>query len=148
MVKVSVDSVAVMRRTPTVTEPYSTALQSANSEPSWNVSAPGPATSRTPTKPMPSASHRAGPTVSLNSRAATTVANSGAEKLMAVALASGIRLKAIRMKVCEAHCETLRTTWEPSFSVWNTARPVDGRMKAATHTRPTAQRLNRTSPTG
>ena len=49
-------------------------------------------------------------TVSLSSSAEASVANSGEEKLMAVAPASGIRLNAISRNVCEQPCETERST--------------------------------------
>jgi hypothetical protein len=94
-----------------------------------------------------STDQRTTPTVSRNTTAEMSVANSGAEKLIATALASGIRLKAIRMKVCEKDCEMLRAAWERSLSVRKTLRPVRGSMNIAQQTRPTAQRLNRTSST-
>ena len=108
MVSVSANSVAVMPRTPTVTVPNSTALQSANSDPLWNVSAPGLVTSSTPRKPTIRAPQRTAPTGSLRKTTAATVANSGAEKLIATALASGIRLNAISRKACELACDTPR----------------------------------------
>ena len=64
----------------------------------------------TPQKPTSSAIQRAGPTVSLSSSAEMRAVNSGAEKLMAMAPASGIRLKAISRNVCEHPCETERIT--------------------------------------
>ncbi len=100
MVSVSADSVDVIRRTPTVTVPNSTALASAKAEPIWIVSAPGLVTSNTPAKPTMSAPQRTGPTTSFRIMIAASVANSGAEKLIATALASGIRLKAMTRNVC------------------------------------------------
>ena len=64
----------------------------------------------TPQNPTSSAAQRAGPTASLSSSADTNVANSGEEKLMAMAPASDIRLKAMSRNVCEKACETERMT--------------------------------------
>ena len=86
------DSVLVMPRTATVTLPYITALASANSAPSWSESAPGLVTMRTPKNPISSAAQRTGPDRSLSQTIETSAENSGAEKLMAIAPASGIRL--------------------------------------------------------
>ena len=61
MVSVSVDSVAVMPRTAAVTDPYITALASANRAPTCNVSAPGLVTISTPRKPTSSAVPRRTP---------------------------------------------------------------------------------------
>ena len=82
----------------------------ANSAPIWKVSAPGWVTISTPQKPMSSAAQRERPTTSLSNSADTRVANSGAEKLIAMALASGIRLNAMSRNVCENPCETERIT--------------------------------------
>ena len=84
-----------MPRTPAVTVPNSSALPSAYSAPIWNVSLPGLVTISTPKKPTTSAAHRAGPTGSFRNTTEASAANSGAEKLIAVALASGIMLNAI-----------------------------------------------------
>ena len=64
----------------------------------------------TPQNPTSSAAQRARPTASLSSSADTNVANSGEEKLMAMAPASGMRLNAMSRKVCEKPCETERIT--------------------------------------
>ena len=100
MVRVSADSVWLMPRTAAVTLPYSTALASANSAPMVKLSAPGDTTSSTPQKPTTSARPRARPIGSRSQNAANNVANKGAEKLIAMAPAIGIRLSAIRMQLC------------------------------------------------
>jgi hypothetical protein len=64
----------------------------------------------TPQKPTSSATQRAIPTFSLSSSAEMSTVNSGAEKLMAMAPASGIRLNAISRQVCEQPCESERMT--------------------------------------
>jgi hypothetical protein len=46
----------------------------------------------------------------LSSSAEASVANSGEEKLMAMAPASGIRLNAMSRKLCEQPCDTERST--------------------------------------
>ena len=71
-------------------------------------SAPGAATSNTPTKPAASAQARAEPTFSLSQIAANSVANSGAEKLMATAPPSGISEKATMIRLCATACVVLR----------------------------------------
>src|SRR5215475_2428564 len=111
MVSVSGDSVAVMPRTPTVTVPNRIALASANSDPTWNVSTPGDVTSNTPRNPAISAPQRTGPTDSFRNTIDATVAKSGAEKLIATALARGIRLNATTRKICAHDWETPRTRW-------------------------------------
>ena len=112
-----------MPRTPAVTVPNSTALASANSAPIWNVSPPGLVTISTPRKPTISATQRAVPTASFRKIAEASVANSGAEKLIAVALASGISVNAISSSVCEVNCDMPRSTCAPGRRVWNTAKP-------------------------
>src|SRR5262245_64841761 len=92
-----------MPRTPAVTVPNSTALQSANSAPIWNVSAPGLVTISTPRKPTTKAVARAAPMPSLRKIADASVANSGEEKLMAVTLRSEehtSELQSLRHLVC------------------------------------------------
>ena len=108
MISVFADSVLVMPRTPTVTLPYNTALPSANRAPSENVPAPGRATISTPAKPMRSAPQRAGVARSLSHRIDTSAANSGAEKLIDTALASGISVKASANNVCEVAWDSPR----------------------------------------
>ena len=88
---VLVDSVAVMPRTATVTLPYIMALPSANNAPSVSESAPGSATMSTPRKPDTRTVQRTGPARSPSQMIAISAENSGAEKLMAMAPASGIR---------------------------------------------------------
>jgi hypothetical protein len=102
----------------------------------------------TPMKPITSAAARAGPTASLRKIAEARVANSGEEKLMAVALASGIRLKAISSSDCATVCETPRTRWAPGRLVRNTTSPYIGMMKIAQARKPKNARANKTSPTG
>ena len=77
-----------------------------------------------------------------------SVANSGEEKLIATAPASGIRLNAMTRQVCDRNCENERRTWWRSLRVRNTASPVAGRMNAAHAASETNERVNRTSPTG
>src|SRR5215831_1002952 len=148
IVNVSVDSVAVMPRTPTVTVPNRIALASANSDPAWNVPMPGEVTSNTPRKPMISAPQRTGPTISLRNTTDATVAKRGAEKLIATALASGIRLNAMTRKVCAHAWETLRSVWSRSRLVRNTASPVTGRITRLEPTSAAAARMNSIWPTG
>ncbi len=90
-----------MPRTPAVTVPNRMALPSANRAPIWKVSLPGLVTIKTPRKPTTRTMARCRPIASFRKIAEASVANSGEEKLMAVALASGIRLKAISSKLCE-----------------------------------------------
>jgi hypothetical protein len=148
IVSVSVDSVAVMPRTPAVTVPYSTAFISANSAPSWNVSVPGLVTIRTPRKPRSSAPQRTAPTFSLSTTADASVANSGAEKLIANALASGIRLNASTISVCAVPCDSARSRWAPGRRVRNTASPLRGRMMSAQIASEASVRTSISSPTG
>ena len=61
---------------------------------------PGSVMIRTPKKPISSAVQRATPTASRSSSAETSVENSGAEKLIAMALASGSRVSATMMQIC------------------------------------------------
>ena len=56
--------------------------------------------------------------------------NSGAEKLIAMAPASGIRLKAMTVKVCEIDCDRPRAMCARGRRVANTDKPVNGRMNA------------------
>ncbi len=109
---------------------------------------PGPVTISTPRKPVSSAVQRAGPTASLRKIAEASVANIGAEKLIATALASGIRLKASTISVCEVPCEALRRRWARSRFVRKTASPVRGRMMSAQTASETTVRTNMNSPTG
>ena len=78
----------------------------------------------------------------------TSVVNSGAEKLIAIAPASGTRLNAMIRKVCEQNCENDRITWWRSRRVRNTISPVVGRMNSAQAMSDTSERVNSTSPTG
>ncbi len=145
IVSVSADSVALMPRTAAVTLPNSTALASANNAPLRKLSAPGEATNSTPPKPTISAKARARPTFSFSQSAANKVANSGEEKLMATAPASGIRPSAMTIRLCATACVALRPTWSRRRSVRNTAKPLRGRIsKAQTGSDPSA-RKNSTS---
>ena len=137
-----------MPRTATVTLPYMMALPSANRAPIWNASTPGLVTMITPLKPVSSTVQRAGPARSLSQRIESSAAHSGAEKLMATAPASGIRLTAMTVRVCEIDCESPRAICAPGRLVANTARPVIGSISAAHTTRPDSERMNITSPTG
>ncbi len=98
--------------------------------------------------PTINANQRANPTFSLSSRIATSAVNKGAEKLMATALASGMRLKARIRNVCDTVCDNDRITWSRRRRVWNTASPVCGRMNSAHAISETPARVNKTSPTG
>src|SRR5205085_10048483 len=91
---------------------------------------------------------RACPTASLSSSVETRVANSGEEKLMAMAPASGIMLNAMSRKVCEKPWDTERSAWCDRRRVRYTASPVCGKMKIEQVTSATAVRVNRTSPIG
>ena len=84
----------------------------------------------TPRKPTTSATQRAAPTGSFKKTSEASAANSGAEKLIAVALASGIMLNAISSSVCEVDCDMLRSTWALGRRVWSTAKPAVGSAKA------------------
>ena len=125
-----------MPRTPAVTVPNRMALPSANRAPIWNASLPGLVTIKTPRKPTTRAMARAGPTASFRKIAEASVANSGEEKLIAVALASGIMLKAISSRLCEVVCEALRSRCAPGRLVRNTSSPYIGRMNTAQATSP------------
>src|SRR3954465_3590530 len=99
-------------------------------------------------KPTISATQRARPIDSFRKNSEASVANSGAEKLIAVALASGIIVKAISSSVCEVNCDIERITCATGLRVWNTDIPVVGSAKAENTTNDTSTRLNSTSPTG
>ena len=78
----------------------------------------------------------------------TSAAQSGAEKLMAMAPASGIRLKAMTVNVCEIDCDRPRAMWARGFRVAKTDMPVNGRTNAAHTSSDEKERKNITSPTG
>src|ERR1700732_61869 len=103
---------------------------------------------RTPKKPHRSAVQRAGPALSWSETMDISAANNGAEKLIAMAPASGIRLKARTVKVCEIDCERPRAMWSRGRRVANTETPVNGRTNAAHTTSEENDRKNITSPTG
>ncbi len=86
-----------------------TALISANRAPSVSESAPGSVTMSTPRKPTTSTAAGAPPARSLSHTMDTNAANSGGEKLMATAPASGIRLKASSSAACENDCDRPRS---------------------------------------
>ncbi len=109
------------------------------------VSAPGPATSSTPAKPTTSTSPRTLPTFSFSHSAAASVANSGAEKLMAAAPPSGISPTAMVMQLCATDWVALRAIWAPSRCVRNTAKPCRGRISSAHTSSEPKQRKNSTS---
>ena len=77
-----------------------------------------------------------------------SAAHSGAEKLIAMAPASGIRLKAMTVKVCEIDCDRPRAICAPWRLVANTAKPVTGSTTTAHTTKDEIERKNMTSPTG
>ena len=145
MVSVSADSVLLMPRTAAVTLPSSTALPSANSAPKRKLSAPGPATSITPQKPTSRATSRALPTFSFSHTAAAKAANSGDEKLMATAPASGIMPKAMTMKLCAVACVVLRPKCCLKLLVRNTAKPVRGKIRSEQITSEPSARKHSTS---
>ncbi len=97
-----------MPRTATVTLPYMIAFASAKRAPSWIELLPGLTTMSTPTKPTSSAPQRAGPARSFSHSTEISPENSGAEKLIATAPASGIKLKAMTVNVCEIACDAPR----------------------------------------
>src|SRR5712672_472344 len=103
---------------------------------------------RTPKKPHRSAVQRAGPARSLSQTMDISAANSGAEKLIAMAPASGIRLKARTVKVCEIDCDSPRAIWSRGRRVANTEKPAVGRTTTAQATSEENERKNITSPTG
>jgi hypothetical protein len=74
--------------------------------------------------------------------------HSGAEKLMAMAPASGIRPSAMTVNVCEIDCDKPRATWSRGLCVAKTRRPVTGRTNIAHTSREKKERKNITSPTG
>ena len=102
----------------------------------------------TPTNPVSNAIQRAGPARSLSHSTDSSADHKGAEKLMAMAPASGIMLTARTVKVCEIDCETPRARWSRGRLVANTENPANGSTKAAQTTREVNDRKNITSPTG
>src|SRR5260370_10402866 len=145
---VFVDSVAVMPRTATVTLPYITAFASAKSAPSVSESEPGSATIGTRKNLSRGAVQRAAPARSLSQTTDSNADHSGAEKLMAIAPASGIKLNAMTVKVCEIDCDTPRARWSRGRCVANTENPVTGMITAAQTMSEENERKNITSPTG
>ena len=137
-----------MPRTATVTLPYIIAFANANRAPSVSESWPGFATTSTPTNPERSAVHRAPPARSFNQRTESSADHKGAEKLMAMAPASGMRLNAITVKVCEIDCESPRARWSRGRRVANTDSPVTGSITAAQTKNDDSERNAITSPTG
>src|ERR1700732_5562027 len=101
MVKVSLDSVALMRRMAIATVEISTAFASANTAPDCSVPAPGLVMNSTPRNPTMSADQRWTPTFSLSITIESKVVKSGAEKLMTMTQASGINWKARKMHIIE-----------------------------------------------
>ena len=93
------------------------AFASANSAPMVKVSVPGLVTISTPRKPTRIADQRANPTASFRKIMEASVAKIGAEKLIATALASGIKLNAMSRNVCEIDCDVPRKRWPLSRSV-------------------------------
>ena len=67
---------------------------------------------------------------------------------MATAPASGIRLKASTVSVCEIDCDKPRAIWANGLRVPKTERPVIGSITAAQTTSEDSDRRNITSPTG
>src|SRR5438270_2769652 len=102
----------------------------------------------TPTNPISKAVQRADPARSLSHSTDSSADHNGAEKLMAMAPASGIMLTARTVKVCEIDCERPRTRWSRGRLVANTENPTNGSTKAAQTTSEENERKNITSPTG
>ncbi len=146
--RVAVDSVFVMPRTATVTLPYITAFMSAKRAPICSESAPGRVTTMTPEKPTASAAKRGKSPRSLSQTSEMIAANSGAEKLMATAPASGMYQSAMTVKVCETACESPRATCAPGRRVAKAARPVAGNTAAAQTRSELNDRAAITSPSG
>ncbi len=118
----------LMRRMAIATVEISTAFASAKPAPSCSVPAPGRVTTSTPRKPTASADQRCTPTRSLRIRIDSSVVKSGAEKLMAMAPASGISLKAKKMLIIEQSCASARFRWSDQRWVRSTPNPVRGRI--------------------
>jgi hypothetical protein len=78
----------------------------------------------------------------------TKAANNGAEKLMATAPASGIRLNAIKRQNCEIDCESPRAKWSRGRCVTKAERPLTGKIIAAPAISDANERRQSTSPTG
>jgi hypothetical protein len=95
-----------------------------------------------------SAIQRAPPTGSFRKISDARTANNGAAKLIAVALASGIMLKASSRRHCEVACDVLRRTWATGRRVWNTVGPTRHKTKAVNRMKEMNTRVNSTSPTG
>ena len=75
-------------------------------------------------------------------------ANSGAEKLIAIAPASGISQNAITVKVCEIDCDRPRARWSRGRRVANTASAGERQYDGGADDSETKERKNITSPTG
>src|SRR3546814_953245 len=86
----------------TTTQAKVAAESSTTSATGSNAAMPGRRMMSTPAKPTATAVQRAAVTVSFSSRTASTVANSGAVKLNAVASASGIAATAMNSETVEA----------------------------------------------
>src|SRR5262245_21480851 len=124
------------------------ALRSAKIAPSVSESTPGFATMSTPKNPANRAAHRTRPARSLSQTTDRRPAHRGAEKLMAMAPASGIRANAITEHDSEIDCDSTGRTWSRGRLVENTESPLVGRTNAAQTIKETKERLNITSPIG
>jgi hypothetical protein len=102
----------------------------------------------TPRNPTASAIQRFTPTGSFRKCSEASVANSGAEKLIAVTPAIGIRPRAMSCSVCETVCDTPRSRCAPGRAVRNTFSPWIGATNAVNRASETKERKNSTSPTG
>ncbi len=102
----------------------------------------------TPRNPDSSAVQRAGPARSLSQRTESSADHSGAEKLMAMAPASGIRLNAMTVKVCEIDCDSPRARWSRGRRVANTGQSGERQDDRCTDESEENERKNITSPTG
>ena len=75
-------------------------------------------------------------------------ANSGAEKPIAVTLASGSSPSAATVRVCEMAWDSPRATWAPGLRVRNTETPCRGSSRLQQKNSAIDERKNMTSPTG
>ncbi len=151
MVSVSVDSVAVMPRTPDGhgAEQHRVAEREQRADLERVGARIGDDQHAEESDHQRDPARRPTGSLSRNTSEAS-VANSGAEKLIAIALASGIMLNAISSNVCEVTCDMLRMHDGRRAGACGTrqSRRV-GRMNAPrTDERRRSARLNSTSPTG
>ena len=138
-----------MPRTATVTVPYMTALVSANSAPRRQRVRAGIGHDQHADKAdyQRGAPGKTGGSSS-QTKIDTKAAKSGAEKLIATAPASGIKLKAKSKQSCEIDCERPRARWSRGRCVTKADSPLIGKIIAAPATSEAKERRQSTSPTG